>query len=464
VSGGNALAKACFCAVAIVIGVTSRGISEQQSQPKSAAGTLGTRQGQSVPTGNLQWRELERYQQTITRAEFESLLRSRYAPGDRALPFLTVTDDAVSVFSMAEKKQLLWTLKFARPESRVSRPVSFKTPESLRRLNNPPDQPLSGLRIALDPGHIGGEYARMEERFFVAEFENASTATPVRPIQEAALNLIVANLLKVRLEKAGATVLLLKEGFEPVTRKRPEDYRAQAEADVARMLSGDSREAAMVAGLHPLEQAAYRADRVRKRMELLFYRSEEIRARAQLINETLKPDLTLCIHFNAKPWAEGEPKLTDDNRLVVFVHGNYLAAELADDDGKLALLTKLLEGGSEVETQVAEAVSASLAGATGLPPVEPQPEDGSNGWKQLGVNPFVYARNLAANRMFRGPVVFLEPYYVNNRIVYERLLAGDYEGERMVSGRLVRSIFREYADAVAEGILRVYAPQPKDPR
>jgi len=85
------------------------------------------------------------------------------------------------VFSTTEKTNPpLFTLRFsAAASSPVPDPPAFK-------------------RIALDPGHIGGEWARMEERFFERGQD--------RPVQEAVLNLTVARLLKTRLEAAGAQV------------------------------------------------------------------------------------------------------------------------------------------------------------------------------------------------------------------------------------------------------------------
>jgi len=71
-------------------------------------------------------------------------------------------------------------------------------------------------------------------------------------------------------------------------------------------------------------------------------------------------------------------------------------------------------------------------------------------------NPYVWARNLLANRLYRCPVVFLEPYVMNNREVWERVQAGDYDGERVVADTLRPSIFREYAETVAEGVAQYY--------
>ncbi len=338
-----------------------------------------------VPACRADWSTLDHYQCTITRTEFETLLTNVYDPSRALTRCLTFASNSVTIGD--------YWLHFASSSPGTHRSLSLH-------------------RVVLDPGHIGGEWARLEERFFVRGKD--------RPVQEAALNLIVARLLRRKLEAAGVTVLLTKDGFQPVTDKRPEDFRAQAEREVPAS-----------------DDEANRADAVRKRSELLFYRSAEIAARARLINERLKPDLTICIHFNALEWNECHD-LVDDNRLVVFVHGNYLPAELADDDQKLRLFQKLLERSHEVEQTVAESVATALARATCLPPP-------SNG-------PYVRPRNLAANRLYDGPVVYLEPYFMNNRSVYQRIQMGDYDGEREVEGKPVKSIFREYADAVMEGL------------
>ncbi|MGD0060462.1 MAG: N-acetylmuramoyl-L-alanine amidase [Verrucomicrobiia bacterium] len=369
------------------------------------------------------WSALERYQQAISRAEFEGLLAGVYCPSGALTNYLTFGTNSVTVFSTPEKTNALFTLRFS---STASSPASHSS--------------LPLKRIALDPGHIGGEWARVEERFFQRGKD--------RPVQEAVLNLTAARLLKARLEAAGMEVFLTKDNFEPVTDKRPDDFRAQAEQDIP-LTRFDA--------FPPLDRDAARADAVRKRAEQLFYRSSEIAARARLVNEQIKPDLTICMHFNAVEWDQCQ-NLVDDNRLVVFVHGDYLASELKDDDQKLRLFSKLLERSHPVEQTVAEAVATAMASATKLPPVEYGPTSGAI---HVGDNPYVFARNLAANRLYNGPVVFLEPYYMNNRVVYERIQLGDYEGMRDVNGTPMKSIFREYADAVADGLEKLMAPRGK---
>jgi hypothetical protein len=45
---------------------------------------------------------------------------------------------------------------------------------------------------------------------------------------------------------------------------------------------------------------------------------------------------------------------------------------------------------------------------------------------------------------------------MNNPWTASRLAAGDYDGVRLIGGKAYRSLLREYADAVAAGIIDAY--------
>jgi len=92
--------------------------------------------------------------------------------------------------------------------------------------------------------------------------------------------------------------------------------------------------------------------------------------------------------------------------------------------------------------------SCCAASRASLPPFT---YPGKNARKVNG-NPYLWARNLLANRIYHCPVVFTEPYVMNNQQVFERIQAGDYEGEKEVAGQSRCSLFREYAQAVAGGL------------
>jgi hypothetical protein len=105
------------------------------------------------------------------------------------------------------------------------------------------------------------------------------------------------------------------------------------------------------------------------------------------------------------------------------------------------------------ELAVARPVVQALAGATGLPPFSYTTGNAT----RAGGNDYLWARNLLANRLFDCPVIYLEPYRMNHEETYARIQAGDYEGDREVAGKMRRSIFREYADAIVEGLRAYYS-------
>jgi hypothetical protein len=307
------------------------------------------------------------------------------------------------------------------------------------------DKPLSGLRIALDPGHLGGEWARMEERWF----QVGST----QPVQEGDLTLKVARLLAPRLRELGAKVFFVRNGNEPVTAKRPDDFRELARKILIKNGVPQPRTDVLDPNDPEKEQT------IRWQSEILFYRYSEIRRRAALVNFKLHPDLVLCLHFNAEGWGDpNSPMLTDINHLHLLVNGSYLQQELEFDDERFEMIRRLLSRAYDEELPLADTIAAAMARETQLPPYE---YPTANSTTKIGTSGYVYARNLLATRLYRCPVVYCEPFVMNSKDAFARIQAGDYEGTRNVNGRERKSIFREYADSVADGLVEYYSKTRK---
>ncbi len=390
------------------------------------------------------WSTLDRFQESITRDDFTRLINEVYCTHGIPPDVFTIGAESVQVLANKES-QAYWTLRFAKDEaSRKPISRSWMTGETLPPQK--PDKPLSDLRIALDPGHIGGKWAQMEERWF--------KIGDAPPVQEGDMTLQVAQLLKTKLEELGAKVSLVRDKLEPVTPLRPLSFRQLALEILDR------------AGIkNPPEDFNGPADpnkeiSVRWQSELLFYRNSEIRKRAELVNKRLKPDIVLCLHFNAEAWGDpANPTLVDANHLHVLVNGAYLEPELALDDVRFEMLQRLLGRENDEEIRVANTVAETMAKITGLPPYHYKTENVT----PAGTSGYVFERNLMATRLYQCPVVYLEPYVMNSKEVFERIQAGDYDGTRSVAGKERPSIFREYADSVVEGLLAHYRPLRRPP-
>ena len=161
------------------------------------------------------WSVLESYQETITHDEFAHLIYDVYCTHGFAPDLIEVNTDTARILTNRES-QNFFTLRFAKDDtSRNPVPRLWDPAKSLPPAKG--HKPLSGLRIALDPGHLGDEWAKMEERWFQVD--------STQPVQEGDLTLKVARLLAPRLRELGAKVFFVRNSNEPVTAKRPDDFR-----------------------------------------------------------------------------------------------------------------------------------------------------------------------------------------------------------------------------------------------
>jgi hypothetical protein len=382
---------------------------------------------------------LDHYQQTITQDEFADLINDVYCTHGLAPDLIEINDHAARILINREA-QKFFTLQFASNSAdRNPVPRLWHPAKSLPQA--PRETPLSGIKIALDAGHLGGNWAKMEERWFqVGES---------KPVQEGDLTLCVARLLAPRLRELGAKVSFVRNRDEPTTEKRPDDFRVLARKILIK--NGVPQPRADV--LDPNDPA--KEQTIRWQSEILFYRYSEIRRRAARVNFKLHPDLVLCLHFNAEAWGDpNSPNLTDNNHLHLLVNGSYLADELEFDDERFEMIRRLLSRVYDEELPLADTIALTMARATGLPPYQ---YPTTNSTTKVGTSGYVYARNLLATRLYRCPVVYCEPYVMNSKEVCARIQAGDYDGTRNINGVERESIFREYADSVAEGLVDYYS-------
>ncbi|HYR23131.1 MAG TPA: hypothetical protein VEP30_09450 [Chthoniobacterales bacterium] len=384
------------------------------------------------------WDVLENYQDTITHDEFAHLINDVYCTHGFAQDLIKIDNDAAQILTNRESHSV-FTLHFAPdPNSKARVPRLWRPAKSLPR--SKPAKPLAGLRLALDPGHLGGKWAKMEERWF--------KVGDTKPVTEGDLTLRVSRMLASRLRKLGATVLFVRNSTQPITSKRPGDFKELARKILIKNGLPQPRPDVLDPNDPEKEQT------IRWQSEMLFYRYSEIRRRAVLVNNKLHPDLVLCLHFNAEGWGDpANPTLTDINHLHLLVGGSYLEDELELDDQRFEMIRRLLSRAYDEELAVSDTVALSMAKATGLPPFQ-YPTTLTT--TKVGSSGYVYTRNLLATRLYRCPVVYCEPYVMNSTDGFARIEAGDYDGTKEINGINRKSIFREYADSVAEGLAEYY--------
>ncbi|WP_309385756.1 hypothetical protein [Cerasicoccus frondis] len=372
------------------------------------------------------WSRLDEYQAQLTMSDFRWLLESQYAPNGTAQDWITVEREQALVLR-SEGDAEPYVIQFRDYDASPARPPRYWQTRAEWLAMEPDDLPLAGLKIALDPGHLGGEYAAMEFRSWQAK------DGPL--FREGDFVLAVAQLLKPQLEALGATVYLVRDKAGPVTSDTPESLRPLAAKLVA--------ERELTPGLEiDLEDRERKIDALAR---LLFYRVSEIKARAELVNDQFQPDIALCLHVDGTTPPKGKD-LADQGYAHYLVNGAYSANELSYDDQRLQMLERMLSGAWREERGLAGAMSASFG------EVYPQPPYAYSGSNAVRINedPYIWARNLMANRLYQCPTVFLEPC-VANEVGFYTQFASEPD-----------SLIALYADCVRQAILQYYTPQTPD--
>ncbi len=372
------------------------------------------------------WSTLDLWQETITRDDFLRLLTEVYTVGDAWKRYIQVHADHAIIRTDTRKPDATYRLKFSHIISEASPNRNWSSAGDLAPGTK--EKPLAGVHIAIDPGHIGGEFAKIEGRWFQMGDH--------QPVMEGEMTLTTGKLIKKKLIALGAKVYLVRGANQPVNPHRPEFYRAAAVAK-ARSLGKLDEET------------------IGNFQKKFFYRTGEIRERARRVNLAFSPDLVLCLHYNAEGWADPEnPSFTTNNHYHVLLHGALTSEEIAHDDERFEMLVKILQRTHDEEKPIGMYVAHSLGLGTGLPAYEYS--SGTSRAVRIKNVPGLWARNLLANRLYQCPVIFLEPYVMNNKEVHDRVQLGNYEGTKPINGVQKKSIYHEYADAVALALQEYY--------
>ena len=318
-----------------------------------------------------------------------------------------------------------------------------------------PEKPLAGLRVALDPGHLGGsmEHAIMEEKA-VRMHPNDSVGIPEEiAFNEGNLVLATARLLKQRLESYGAEVMLTRDmpGVSAFGLSFEEWKRTQYDSCLTAW--AEERDLSE----EDLDWFAKANDRD---IFHAMFKHLDLRERARKMN-AYRPDISVIIHYNVKesnrPDEDKYVVPVDENYNMAFVPGSYMTGELGAPDRRMEFLAQLVTQDIENSIDLSELVVKEFVNETGVPAL-----DEPHGLRYLDKASMatpakgVWARNLAINRMTRGTICFGETLYQD--YIGEALVLNEKDLD--VEGLMVSSRVEDVANAYFQGICAYYGVQP----
>jgi len=360
--------------------------------------------------------DFDGYQDRWTRGELEQRLL-RFIGGE-ALSYLEISDEAVSLYDL--------------PEGEKERKVEFRLSlaKEKRSIKSPPRRSdLVGAKVAIDPGHFGGEYARLEERYI--DIPPSLEREESIQFDEGSLSFLTAVYLKLLLEKEGAIVMITRDqigkgvyedGFFDWLKKTPELWTGEV-------------------ALNKLFRR--------------YYNPLDLRARAAKIN-AFSPEISVAIHFNSHAGRDdvsSNHSVVSNNFNLAFIGGSFCQNELRDPASRYEMVRMLVTEDLPRSLLLSQAVVGQLVAHLNVPMISA--EDGARYLERVckKVKPGVYSRNLALTRQIHGPVIYGESLVQNNVDECLNLARKDFVIDGIRCSSRVKEVAEAYFDGIKEFLL-----------
>jgi len=362
-------------------------------------------------------------------------------------------------------------------DGRMSSMLKAESPRKSPNLNRTADKPLQGLRIALDPGHVGGtmEMGQLEWKYVQILPKRTDSVLDTVSFNEGNLNLATALVLDSMFRAAGATVLSTRNregetafGYDFPTWLRLQDSIWQVKSGAVGK-QDERRYLRAAAALYLEQYPELKKDSawwMEKAGLAAIYKGPFLRSefeqRARLVHD-FQPDLTLVIHYNVletnEPGAKGWRIAVDENHAMAFVPGAFMLGELNKPEDRLAFLIHLVSEAYEESIHLSASVMEAHERLLAVPLLR----EGShlkyiaNASIPVDQAPGVYARNLALTRKIFGVVCFGESLYQDNRKECLLLNAKDFvlPGMSTPSPNRIKQVAEAYYQGVLNWALRL---------
>ncbi len=285
--------------------------------------------------------------------------------------------------------------------------------------------PLAGLRIALDPGHMGGTFWDKKTGKYVQDSKG-------RIVSEGVIALQTALLLKKEFQALGAQVLVTHETLGAVSNQDVNTF------DITPYAQAELRDNIHAPWFVKLIQSAKNDKELlqlfdnsaeRKKLfsesnrDFYFIRRTDLWARVNKINQW-NPDLVLIIHFDTDDSGDhnGGVNPNAPNATKAYVVGGYQVNELGSRSARQYFARHLLDQRSwDQSVRISQSILKNFTTQMGLKLAS------SGGESAYAVAPGVFARNLVIPRMLKAPVMsYLECLFYNNPAEFERFYNTKY--------------------------------------
>ncbi len=312
---------------------------------------------------------------------------------------------------------------------------------------NPISTPLEGIKIAIDPGHVGGgmKLAMLEGKYIKSVNSNGDTVE----FNEGNLALLTSKLLASYLEPLGAEVMLTRHRLGETAFGKT--FLEWLDQDFHHAIKSEQEN-----GNIDKKTANYFLYKATPSIIYhRFFKGLDFKERAKKINE-FNPDLSIVIHYNVDETnyfdRTRSRKIiypTAENYSMVFVPGSFLTKELVEPRSRLEFLRLIFSDDLDKSLGLGEEIARQFNDHLKVNYVHPK-KNLSYIKHTTKETPFegVFSRNLVLTRLIRGPVCYGEPLCQDNILEIDALSAGEIDLNLLKGPKRVEEVATAYFNGI----------------
>ena len=384
-------------------------------------------------------------------------------PHEQWMRFLLPGSRSAEAFLDRDSKQERdFSISLAQTHLKSVNGLNAKLSQIAKQWGTP--RPLAGLKVALDPGHMGGDiWDKMTGKYV--------TDSQGHLLSEGVINVETALLLEEKLRALGAETLVTHRGFTPVTSQHYSDLDigayGRAELRGVSLAPWFQTLLATAPAGNTLAQSFDQSEKVttlfsESMRSTYFVLRADLDARAQAIAE-FNPDITLIIHYDADVTAQNPHGVNPAGRDAVktYVVGAFAPEEFATEQARAEFAKHLYEPESwnaslSLSRQIASHMHRELDIA----------QEKTSAGDVVEIEPGVLARNLAlTRRAYSHAVSYVECLYYNNPLEFRALEKADHsmliDGKEYPYSNRLESVSHALKNSIID-FIKTYAV-PKNP-
>jgi len=320
--------------------------------------------------------------------------------------------------------------------------ISDKISDKKKKNKYDNKMPLSGYRIAIDPGHTAVTLteALIEQKFLYFRKDSINHPYDTIKIFESVLAFNTAQLLQKMLEEQGAKVLL----------SRPYNNYNSFNCTYSQWITNHkTRVLDSLFANKVLPKAKYTKLSNCNDHDLFweFFRDFELNNRAKVMND-FYPHASVIIHYNVDEKNEPWKQTTKKNFTMAFIGGSFTHDNLDKTENKIHFLRLLLTDQLNQSEKLAATAVSNFNTSLNIPIASQFDATYLKDNCLLTKSPGVFSRNLNLCRSVNSPLVYGESLYQDNEKECEALMRTDITYKDLKTNERLLNVAKSYYQAV----------------